>query len=364
MADRIHGTCRRARSPVKAKGRQRAAVARLRPARGSLSGPHFACGAGAPPEVPGGRHHVRISRLGRRRLDGRIHLFRMDGRRSTRFQLLAQVLAWSRVEQRRPLELAPGYRAQPGRIPSRRRWCPATNRQSREPIFIMHPLNWLMCGPFPGARIAIRAAKAGRPGPFAESGGAVSHHSHAVLKLMVRALASLEDAYAAPPATTTSITRSKPPQRPSHPLQRDAFLKALAVELERHPVVGPGLVHAAWLQKLQEDPSAWWRTSETLLAPAQRSAPDGAAGLGPGSPSPPAGHVLQLSLPETFGFVQCSPRSTTIGERNMTTVFIEARPKAGGKGPLSWTMSSRNKGIACSRLTIQDPGRGHHLGEE
>ena len=30
---------------------------------------------------------------------------------------------------------------------------------------------------------------------------------------------------------------------PIHPLQRDAFLKALAVELERHPVVGPGLVH-------------------------------------------------------------------------------------------------------------------------
>jgi hypothetical protein len=38
---------------------------------------------------------------------------------------------------------------------------------------------------------------------------------------------------------------------PIHPLQRDAFLKALAVELERHPVVGPGLVHrlAAELQK-------------------------------------------------------------------------------------------------------------------
>jgi hypothetical protein len=38
---------------------------------------------------------------------------------------------------------------------------------------------------------------------------------------------------------------------PIHPLQRDAFLKALAVELERHPVVGPGMVHrcAAALQK-------------------------------------------------------------------------------------------------------------------
>jgi hypothetical protein len=38
---------------------------------------------------------------------------------------------------------------------------------------------------------------------------------------------------------------------PIHPMQRDAFLKALAAELERHPVVGPGVVHrcAAQLQK-------------------------------------------------------------------------------------------------------------------
>ena len=38
---------------------------------------------------------------------------------------------------------------------------------------------------------------------------------------------------------------------PIHPLQRDAFLKALAVELERYPVVGPAVVHrcAAELQK-------------------------------------------------------------------------------------------------------------------
>ena len=28
---------------------------------------------------------------------------------------------------------------------------------------------------------------------------------------------------------------------PIHPLQRDAFLKALAVELERHPVIGRAL---------------------------------------------------------------------------------------------------------------------------
>jgi len=38
---------------------------------------------------------------------------------------------------------------------------------------------------------------------------------------------------------------------PVHPRQRDAFLKALASELEQHPVVGPGLVHrlCADLQK-------------------------------------------------------------------------------------------------------------------
>jgi hypothetical protein len=30
---------------------------------------------------------------------------------------------------------------------------------------------------------------------------------------------------------------------PIHPLQRDDFLRTLAGELERHPVVGPGLVH-------------------------------------------------------------------------------------------------------------------------
>jgi hypothetical protein len=32
---------------------------------------------------------------------------------------------------------------------------------------------------------------------------------------------------------------------PIHPLQRGAFLQALAVELERHPVVGPGVVFRA-----------------------------------------------------------------------------------------------------------------------
>jgi hypothetical protein len=38
---------------------------------------------------------------------------------------------------------------------------------------------------------------------------------------------------------------------PIHPNQRDAFLRSLAVELERYPVIGPGVVHrcAAELQK-------------------------------------------------------------------------------------------------------------------
>ena len=61
---------------------------------------------------------------------------------------------------------------------------------------------------------------------------------------------------------------------PIHPLQRDAFLKALAVELERHPVVGPGLVHrvAAELQKT----FGVVAHSETLLAPRAEGAPGGA----------------------------------------------------------------------------------------
>jgi hypothetical protein len=56
---------------------------------------------------------------------------------------------------------------------------------------------------------------------------------------------------------------------PIHPLQRGAFLKALAVELERHPVIGPGLVHrcAAELQKT----FGVTAHSETLLAPTQRA---------------------------------------------------------------------------------------------
>ena len=113
---------------------------------------------------------------------------------------------------------------------------------------------------------------------------------------------------------------------PIHPLQRDAFLKALAVELERHPVVGPGLVHrvAAELQKT----FGVVAHSETLLAPAQ-SARQVGRWARPGA-SEPAGRRSQLLEP--LAFVQCSPRSTTIEERNMTTVFIEARPKGRREG--------------------------------
>jgi hypothetical protein len=104
---------------------------------------------------------------------------------------------------------------------------------------------------------------------------------------------------------------------PIRPLQRDAFLKALAVELERHPVVGPGLVHrvAAELQKTFGVAAH----SETLFAPAEQA-------LG----TEPAGR--SFAAVGAFGFVQCSPQSTTIGERNMTTVFIEARPKGRREG--------------------------------
>jgi hypothetical protein len=54
-------------------------------------------------------------------------------------------------------------------------------------------------------------------------------------------LALTDDEYAAVRAAAAPI----------HPLQRDDFLRALAGELERHPVVGPGLVHrlAADLQR-------------------------------------------------------------------------------------------------------------------
>ena len=56
---------------------------------------------------------------------------------------------------------------------------------------------------------------------------------------------------------------------PIHPRQRAAFLKALAVEVEPHAVIGPGVVHrcVAQLQKT----FGVVAHSETLLAPAQRA---------------------------------------------------------------------------------------------
>jgi hypothetical protein len=56
---------------------------------------------------------------------------------------------------------------------------------------------------------------------------------------------------------------------PVHPLQRDAFLKALAAELERHPVVGPGVVFRAAAQLQKSFTVA--AHSETLLARTQRA---------------------------------------------------------------------------------------------
>ena len=113
---------------------------------------------------------------------------------------------------------------------------------------------------------------------------------------------------------------------PIHPLQRDAFLKALAVELERHPVVGPGLVHrvAAELQKT----SAWWRTVKRCSRP-REGAPGGALSQ---ARALRARRQAVRSCWSLWLCGQCSPRSTTIGERNMTTVFIEARPKGRPEG--------------------------------
>ena len=55
---------------------------------------------------------------------------------------------------------------------------------------------------------------------------------------------------------------------PIDPLQRSAFLEALAEELERHPIVGPGVVHrcVAALQKRYSVAAH----SETLRSPEPR----------------------------------------------------------------------------------------------
>ena len=60
---------------------------------------------------------------------------------------------------------------------------------------------------------------------------------------------------------------------PIHPQQRDAFLKALAVELERHPVVGPGVQCSEPPQRsCSGASSAQARTETGLGAPRERQA--------------------------------------------------------------------------------------------
>jgi hypothetical protein len=149
---------------------------RAGPARRSSSSPHFACGAGAPPEVPGGGTTFGSPVLGAG--------FSMVG--STSFGWMTPFDRFSFSLRFSPGAELSGAAGVGSGLPGA--WAntepatmvtPAINRQSREPIFIMHPLNWLMCGPFPGARIAIRAAKAGRPGSFAEWRRLPSFHGSA-----------------------------------------------------------------------------------------------------------------------------------------------------------------------------------------
>ena len=194
MADRIHGTCRRARSPVKAKGRQRAAVGRLgRPGPRSSSGPHFACGAGAPPEVPGGGTtfgspvlRAGFSIFGSTSFGWMTPFDRFSF--SLRFSPGAELSGASGVGSGLPGTWA---NTEPATMVT-----PATNRQSREPIFIVHPLNWLIavrplgpgCDPSGQSRPARILRRVAAP---------LSRHS--TVRLMVRCLASLEDAHAAQP---------------------------------------------------------------------------------------------------------------------------------------------------------------------
>src|SRR5580700_3149884 len=139
--------------PARAKGRQWAAVARLGPARpgGHQSSPHFACGAGAPPEVPGGGTTfgspvlgAGLSMVGSTSFGWMTPFDRFSF--SLRFSPGAEPSGAAGVGSGLPGAWA---NTEPATMVT-----PATNRQSREPIFIMHPLNWLMCGPFPGAWIA------------------------------------------------------------------------------------------------------------------------------------------------------------------------------------------------------------------
>src|ERR1700729_332242 len=83
-------------------------------------------------------------------------------------QLFAQVLAWSRVERRRWSWL--GLTGRLGEYRAGDDGDPGDNRQSREPIFILHPLNWLMCGSSPGAGVAIERPKPAGPDPSPSDG--------------------------------------------------------------------------------------------------------------------------------------------------------------------------------------------------
>jgi hypothetical protein len=58
---------------------------------------------------------------------------------------------------------------------------------------------------------------------------------------------------------------------PIYPLQRSAFLQALAKELELHPIVGPGLVHRL-AAELQRRFVVQARTETGLAAPRERQA--------------------------------------------------------------------------------------------
>jgi hypothetical protein len=113
----------------------------------SQAGAHFGCGAGAPPEVPGGGTTFGSPTLGAG--------FSMAG--STSFGWMTP-FDWSSFLLR--FWAGAVGLASPGVVSGLGAWAnaepatsvtPATNRQSREPMAIMRPLNWLMCSPFPGS---------------------------------------------------------------------------------------------------------------------------------------------------------------------------------------------------------------------
>jgi hypothetical protein len=73
---------------------------------------------------------------------------------------------------------------------------------------------------------------------------------------------------------------------PIHPLQRDAFLKALAAELEHHPVVGPGVVTVA--PPSCNGASAWKRSVKRRPSP-DTSGRERAEAFGPAAAQGSAG---------------------------------------------------------------------------